>query len=143
SQNKLKKDVSDSIKQLESPCLHGHKNLTESFRSGSTNVQAKLISPFYKDFLKKLWPIAMKTNFDKCEHSERYLHIPNQIYMRKLYKDLIILYHWRFISLILIQEAELYICEPIANSFAEVFVESEFRVSILELKNRSLNKFEI
>ncbi|RNA20580.1 nuclear pore membrane glycoprotein [Brachionus plicatilis] len=45
-------EVSDSIKQLESLGLHGHKILIEGLKTGSANVQAKLIDPFYKDFLK-------------------------------------------------------------------------------------------
>ena len=45
-------ETSDSIKQLETLGLHGHKILIEGQKTGSASVQAKLIDPFYKDGLK-------------------------------------------------------------------------------------------
>lgn len=45
-------EVSDSIKQLESVGLTGHKILIEGLKTGQANVQAKLVDPFYKSVLK-------------------------------------------------------------------------------------------
>lgn len=41
-------EVSDSIRQLESVGLTGHKILIEGLKTGQANVQAKLVDPFYK-----------------------------------------------------------------------------------------------
>lgn len=45
-------EVSESIKQLESVGLTGHKILIEGLKTGQANVQAKLVDPFYKSVLK-------------------------------------------------------------------------------------------
>lgn len=45
-------EMSESIKQLESVGLSGHKILIEGLKTGTANVQAKLIDTFYKDTLK-------------------------------------------------------------------------------------------
>jgi nuclear pore complex protein Nup210 len=44
--------VSDSIRQLESIGLSGNKILIEGLKTGTANVQAKLLDSFYKDTLK-------------------------------------------------------------------------------------------
>lgn len=41
-------EVSESIRQLESVGLTGHKILIEGLKTGQANVQAKLVDPFYK-----------------------------------------------------------------------------------------------
>jgi hypothetical protein len=45
-------ELSDSIRQLEMVGLSGHKILIEGIKTGTANVEAKLIDPFYKDMLK-------------------------------------------------------------------------------------------
>ncbi|CAF0812330.1 unnamed protein product [Brachionus calyciflorus] len=45
-------EVSESIRNLESIGLNGHKILIEGLKTGTAIVQAKLIDPFYKDTLK-------------------------------------------------------------------------------------------
>ena len=44
--------VSESIRQLESIGLSGHKILIEGLKTGTANVQAKLLDSYYKDSLK-------------------------------------------------------------------------------------------
>ena len=44
--------VSESIRQLESVGLSGHKILIEGLKTGMANVQSKLIDPNYKETLK-------------------------------------------------------------------------------------------
>jgi nuclear pore complex protein Nup210 len=44
--------VSESIRQLESIGLSGHKILIEGLKTGTANVQAKLLDSFYKESLK-------------------------------------------------------------------------------------------
>ncbi len=45
-------EVSESIRQLESIGLSGHKILIEGLKTGTANVQSKLLDPYYKDALK-------------------------------------------------------------------------------------------
>ena len=44
--------ITESIRQLESIGLSGHKILIEGLKTGTANVQSKLLDPFYKDGLK-------------------------------------------------------------------------------------------
>ena len=41
-------EISDSIRQLESIGLSGHKILIEGLKTGTANVQSKLLDPYYK-----------------------------------------------------------------------------------------------
>jgi nuclear pore complex protein Nup210 len=45
-------EISESIRQLESIGLSGHKILIEGLKTGTANVQSKLLDPYYKDALK-------------------------------------------------------------------------------------------
>ena len=55
-------EISESIRQLESIGLSGHKTLIEGLKTGTANVQAKLLDSFYKDLRTSLIRILVVAN---------------------------------------------------------------------------------
>jgi len=51
-------EVTESIKQLESIGLSGHKILIEGLKTGTANVQSKLLDPVYKDEMTLKTPLV-------------------------------------------------------------------------------------
>ncbi len=55
-------EVSESIRQLESVGLSGHKILIEGLKTGTASVQTKLIDPFYKELKTPLVRLLVVAN---------------------------------------------------------------------------------